>query len=298
MSIKETLVYKTEYLLKSAVQDYLEEHEYLFTRTVFNEEGKVLSEIHYDQEGVIVQQYSYRYDANGFLTEEKLTEEDGFVAEHRTYQPDGHNRIKKELCHYTDGSADTIEYSYNEQGQVSRKQTFDPDGDPETTEEFEYENGFLIHYVQKDASGDILSEKTLTCNEKGDPLEVTEYDGGEDASIRIVNEYYPSGSRRETRTYDPNNKLVAKVVLTENEEGKLIEVVEETHQKKNSIRFQYDGAGNIISQEEYDRQGELVGSVNREYDSQNNLLSSRFFVNRQAKGSSRNYSLRQEYVYF
>jgi YD repeat-containing protein len=292
----ETLVYKTEYLLQSSSHDYLEEREYLLTRTLTNEQGKVLSEIHYSPEGNVLQQYSYTYNAAGFLTEEKLTEEDGFVAEHRTYQPDEHNRIHKEFSHYTDGSFDTIQYSYNQQGLLVAKHTYDPDGEPESTETFEYRDGVLVHYLQRDADDNVLSEKTITPNQKGDPLEVEEYDGTDDSSYRQVSEYYPSGNRKETRTYDHNNKLVAKVTLTENPEGRLSEVVEETHQKKNTIRFEYDKAGNIISQQEYDRHGQLVGSIERTYDEDNKLISSKFFVDSQGKGLSKNYTLRQEWI--
>jgi YD repeat-containing protein len=296
MSIKEILIYKTEYLLTSTSHDYLEEREYLLTRTLYNPQGKVLTDTHYNPEGEIIQQYSCRYNPDGFLTEEKLTEDDGLVAEHRTFEPDEHNRIKTELCHYLDGSFDTIRYAYNHQGQLAHKQTIDPDGHTESTEEFTYENGFLTHYVHKDASGQILSEKTISCNPKGEPLEETLYDGDEDTTTYRVSEYHPSGGLKETRTYDQNNKLVAKAVFTENENGKLTELVEETHRNKSTIRFTYDQAGNITCQEEFDRNGELHASVTREYDEQNNLLNSRFFVNRQGKGLARNYSLRQETI--
>ncbi len=294
--IKETLVYKTEILLKSATDNHLDEREYLFSKTVYNDKGKVVSEIHYDPEGKIMQEYVFGYDNNGFLREELMKEDDGFVAEHKTYEPDEKGRIAKELRHYMDGSFDTITFQYNDQGLVSKKVTVDPDGDTESIETFEYDNGFLSHYTQHDEEGDLLSERKMEYDENGNPVEVYEYDGSEGISNRKEIAYFPSGNRKETLLYNHAGELVEKTMMKENDKGQLIEVEEETRSKKNTIHFSYDDAGNIVLQEEFDRNGDLVSRVKRTYDENQLLLTSDVFIHGAGRGFSRNYTLRQEYV--
>lgn len=296
--LKELVVYKKEILLKSSVDDHLEEIEYVFQRTLFNSQGKVVSEIHYDAEGKIVQEYEFRYNNQGFLAEETMKEDDGFVAEHKTFEYDEKGNIARELRHYTDGSFDTIQYQYNDQGLLKFKEIIDPDGDRESTEAYGYENGLVSHYVMHDADGDITTEKHWAFDEKGNTIEYTEFDGFEGVSIRKTTEYYPSGSKKEILTYNDDGKLVEKVLMKENEEGQLIEVLEESVTRKNTTHFSYDNAGNIIAQEEFDRNGNLISRVQRTYDEQKQLQTSDVFIDGSGRGLSRNYTLRHDYVYF
>ncbi len=297
-SIKETIVYKKELLLKSTTDNQLEEREYLFSHILFNENGKVAAERHYDPEGKIIQEYAFLYDQNGFLKEEILREDDGFIAEHKTYEPDDKNNIHKEFRHYTDGSFDTVTYQYNDQGLLRQKETIDPDGDLESVEKFEYNQSQLAHYELFDGEGELMSEKKITYDEKGNALEVYEFDGSEGQSVRKTIEYNPSGIKKETLTYDHAGKLVEKVEMKENSEGLLEQVIEETLTKKNTVDFQYDDHGNIVFQEEYDRNGELVSRVKRTFDDKKQLLNSDVFIHGGGRGLSRNYTLRQEYIYY
>jgi YD repeat-containing protein len=296
--IKENRVYKKELLLKSSRQDHLEEHEFLFSHTIYNEQDKVVEEYHYDSDGKLVQEYQFMYDQNGFLREEILKQEDGFVAEHKTYEPDEKNNILKEFRHYMDGSFDTITYHYNAQGLVSKKETIDPDGEQESTEEFEYENGLLTRFAIMDSENEIITEKKITYDEKGNPEEVIDYDGSEGTAVRKVLEYFPSGTKKETLTYNDTDQLVEKVVMTEDSDGRLVQVVEENRAKKNTITFEYDQAGNIIAQEELDRNGELVSKVHRVFNENNQLVSTNVYIHGGGRGLSKNYTLRQEYTYF
>jgi len=296
--LKELVVYKKEILLKSSVDDHLEEIEYVFQRTLFNSQAKVVSEIHYDAEGKIVQEYEFQYNDQNLLVEEIMKDDDGFVAEHKTFEYDEKGNIAREFRHYTDGSFDTIQYQYNDQGLLKFKETIDPDDERESTEAYEYENGLLSHYLMHDADGDIVSEKNWIFDEKGNVIEYREYDGMEGGTTRKTTEYYPSGSKKEILTYNQDEQLIEKVLMTENEKGQLIEVLEENVTRKNTTRFSYDNEGNIVAQEEFDRDGNLVSRVQRTFDEQKKLLTSDVFIDGIGRGLSRNYSLRQEYSYF
>ncbi len=295
--LKELVVYKKEVLLKSAVDDHLEEMEYIFQRTRFNSKEKVVSEIHYDAEEKIVQEYEFLYNDQGFLFEEIMKEDDGFVAEHKTFAYDEKGNITREFRHYTDGSFDIIQYQYNDQGLLRFKETIDPDGERESSETYEYENGFISHYLMHDADGDIVNEKHWTFDEKGNVTDYTEFDGMAGSTIRKTTAYHPSGTKKEILTYN-DDQLIEKVLMEENENGQLTQVLEENVSRKNITQFTYDEAGNIIGQEEFDRNGNLVSRVQRAYDKQKKLLTSDVFIDGSGRGLSRNYSLRHEYNYY
>ncbi len=296
---KETYTFKKELLLKSSSDDQLEEVEYMLAKTVYNEHGKVVAEIQYDMDGNVLQENSYKYNEHGFLLEETLKDHDGLIAEHKSWEPDEQNRIAKEFRHYLDGSFDTIHYTYNDKGHLIKKETIDPDGDTESIEEMEYNtDGWMVYYSLKDYDGDLLSEKKIKYDNKGNPVEILEYDGSEDASTRKEADYYPSGNKKETLLYNDQDQLIEKIVLKENASGQLIQVLEESLTKKNTTNFAYDDKGNIILQEEFDRNGELVSKVKRGFNDDNLLVSSEVFIHGGGRGLSKNYTLRKEYRQF
>jgi antitoxin component YwqK of YwqJK toxin-antitoxin module len=295
--MREILVFKKELILKSSLQDHLEEHEFLYTHTVFSPSGKTESEIHYDSAGKIVQEYKFSYNEQGRLVEEMMTEEDGFVADHKKYDYE-QSRIAREYRYYADGSFDTIAYEYNEKDQVVKKTTIDPDGETENTEEFAYSGDHVSHYVMLDNEGEVVSEIKTEYDDKGNPVEIVEFDRVEGTTLRREISYYPSGNKKEALTWSEDDELIEKVVLSENEAGKVSEVVEENAHRQNKIQFGYDGAGNIILQEEYDRNGNMVSRVNRVFDSGHKLLNSDVFIDGAGRGFSKHYTLRHEYVYF
>lgn len=296
--IKESLVYKKDLVLKSASENELEEHEYLFSRTAYNEDGKVISEIQYSPSGDIIQEYEYKYNSQGLLIEELLKEADGFIVEHKSFEVNDEGKIIKEFRHYLDESFDTINYFYDDRGTLIKKEVIDPDGDLESVEEFSYSGELQTAHIVKDADGELVYEKKIDFNDEGKAVEIYEFDGSSGQTKKVVNEYYPSGNKKEVLTYNHADQLIEKVTLKENTEGKIVQVTEESPAKKNISNFTYDERGNMVYQDEFDKNGEMITKVNREYDENNKLLSSTVFMHGAGRGLSRNYTLRQEYVYF
>ncbi len=296
--IKESLVYKKDLVLKSASDDELEELEYLFAKTQFNKDGKVINEKQYNASGQLMQEYIYKYNESGFLVEEILQEEDGMIAVHKTWEVDDKGKILREFHHYMDETYDTLTFFYDDQGKPIKKETIDPDGDLESIEQLTWDGDHITQVLMQDADGDVLSEKKTRYDDQGNIIEVEEYDGSVGESSKKEIEYYPSGNQKQVLTYNDSGQLVEKVQMKEDAEKRIVQVVEETTARKNTINFSFDGKGNIIHQEEFDRNGELAGKVNRVYDENNRLLSSKVFIRGDGRGLSRNYTLRQEYVYY
>jgi hypothetical protein len=197
-----------------------------------------------------------------------------------------------------DETFDTVTFFYDDKGKLIKKETVDPDGDLESIEQFTWVGDNITQMLMQDADGDVLSEKNTRYDDKGNIIEVEEYDGSAGDSSKKEIEYYPSGNQKQVLTYNDAGQLVEKVQMKEDSEKKIVQVVEETTARKSTINFTFDGKGNIIQQEEFNRNGELVGKVSRMYNEHNMLLSSKVFIHGDGRGLSKNYTLRQEYVYY
>lgn len=295
--IKETLSFRTDLVLKSKYDEHLHEHEYLYTRIQYHESGKILKEIHYTPDGEAEQIYHYEYAPQGQLILEKLTEADDQVIDHKTWELDAHGQIIKEFRHYLDETFDTIEYQYNSQGQLTHKIHKDFDHEIESTEEFVYEGKHCVCHTIKDSEGMITSEITQKFDPSDLLLEETQYDSLEDHFVKKTISYNQDGLKEEVLSYNNNNVLIGRVQLNYDDQKQLIQIVEEDTRKKNTINMQYDTHGNIIFQEEFDKLGNLINTVKRTYNAQNQPEKSEVFVET-GSARARNYSIRYEYTYF
>jgi hypothetical protein len=293
--IKETIVYRKEVVLKDTSADYLEEHEYMFSKEVFDHAGNKIYDAHYDDTGKVIQEICFYYNDKRLLIEEKIMDGDGCMEEHKKFEYDQNDKLIKEFHYYMDDTFDTVK-TFHDGNNVVRKEVYDFDNELERTEQYYYEDGMLIKMEVKDQ--ELTFRKEIRYDTKKLPVEIVEYDAIENSTIKTINEYYPSGNKKAVQVFNENDELVERTILTENEKGHIVKVVEENSSKKNTITMEYDDQGNVLLHHEYDRYGELVNKVQREYNDKNMLSCSKVFMNGAGKNFSRNYELRQDYVFF
>ncbi len=296
-NLKENLIYKKDIVLQSASDEELEEKEHLFAKTLFNKNGKTTREIQYDEQGNITQDFEYNYDEKGNLIEKILHDDEGGFGEKVTFEYDENGKKSKEFIHYIDQTYDTVVFIRNEDGLTIKKETIDYDGDMESTEEFEYQDKNLVKHTVKDDTGQTVSLVQVTYDEKGNITEESEQNLEEGITRIKKVEYFPSGNKKEVLTYT-NDDLTGKVTMTEDDKEQIVKIVEETPYQKNTIIMKYDDSGNLVYQEESDKEGELFSHVSRQYDNQNNMISSQVFIDGQGRRLSRNYTLRHDYVFY
>lgn len=296
-NIKESLIYKKDIVLQSSSDEELEEKEHLFSKTLYNKNGKITREIQYNEMGNITQDFEYKYDEKGNLTEKILHDDDGGFGEKVSFEYDENGKKSKEFIHYMDDTYDTIVYTRNEDGLTIKKETTDYDGDMESIEEFEYQNKNLVKHTLKNDAGETVSIVEVTYNEEGNITEESEQNLEEGTTKIKQVEYFPSGNKKEVLTYT-NGHLTDKVTMTEDEKEQIIQIVEETPYQKNTISMKYDDAGNVIYQEESDREGKLLTHVSRQFDTKNRMVSSNVFIDGQGRRLSRNYTLRHDDVFY
>lgn len=130
----------------------------------YDEKGRELKVINYDHMGDEDDFVEYRYDAEGKKIAE-IYAQGGEVLESKYFFYDEANRISSSRKEYLEGNADTIEYEYDENGNMVVRRLIDDEGELETNESFEYENGLLIRQVVMDTDDNLVSEDLYEYNE-------------------------------------------------------------------------------------------------------------------------------------
>jgi YD repeat-containing protein len=297
--IKSLSVYRKNVVLKSSADDALEDEAFLISESLYEPAfGKLVKETQYNGDGQVEQVMSYTYNEKGFLTGEELLDVDGSVLEKRSFEPDEQGRIAREFVHYADGSADRIEYAYDDAGRVVRKERYDDDNALESAENMIYEGEVVVRESIVDADDEILSETVYSYDENGRLAEIVSDNREEGLWFRKVYRYDDAGHRQAATTFNEEGEPVERILFEHDENGRPTLIVDENRRQKNTIRMTYDERGEIIFQDEHDLNGELVNSIERSYDANGRLMESHIVVRNMQRGISRNYSLRNEYSFF
>ena len=297
--IKSLSVYQRNLVLKSSADETLENEEHLISRSIYESDfGKLAEETQFNQDGEVDQVMRYQYNDEGFLVSEELLDGEGEVLEKRSFEPDGQGRMAREFIHYADGTADRIEYAYDAQGHLVKKERFDDEGDPENLELFEFEGDRLVRESKTDADGELLAETLYTYREDGQTEEVIVNNPEEESWFRKVYRYTDAGLREAVTTYNRDEEPVERVLFEHDAHERPVKIVEENRRQKNTLNMEYNEQGDIVFQEEYDRNGELVNRIERTYAADGLLLKSQVLMRNFQRNISRNYVLRHEYSFF
>lgn len=279
--------------------------EVLVSETEYHPElGKVVLEKQFAPDGNLEQETEYEYDQNGFLIREVLREGDGTVMEEKSFEPDEKKRIALEFRHYADGSKDKITYRYDEHGDLIAKITEDEDREVEQVAVFEYRNGLLTRQALydedpfSDGTAEPAEEVLFAYDDSGRVLEEETRNNTEGFYRQKVYEYNEQGHRTALKVYDESENLIERVVMEPDEEGRPVRLVEENRKKKNTLNLRYNDHGDIVYQEEYDLNGNLLNTVSRKYDEKGRLRSSEVDIQVPLRGPARRYLVEHRYSFY
>jgi YD repeat-containing protein len=292
-SVKSITLLKDDYLIADLHTEDLRMNSHTYSFTLFDESGNILEEIKYTPDGLEEERIIRKYD-NGYLAEEIYYAGEEDPAQHHSFQrgPDG--KIMKEFRHYLDGSVDTVQYAYDEEGRLVRKETLDEEELTEMTEIFDYDGNNLSAEREVDGEGNLVAEKTYVFNDQGHLIEFTDWNAVDDKRIRTREEFDEHGKRMQTLRFE-NDKLMARNLYEEDDQGRIVSIREENRQGITELSLEYDDKGNVVVQEERNQNGELVSRVERIFDDRNRLAESHAFIDGQGRRMSQKYSIR--YVY-
>ena len=93
--LKTATLYKNDYLREDAQSDDLKIKAYKYSETHYDEQGNVVMEIKYAQNGEISEKIVNRYNENGHLMEEIYFLDEDEIAERKTFERDTAGKIIK-----------------------------------------------------------------------------------------------------------------------------------------------------------------------------------------------------------
>jgi len=270
-------------------------HEYPYQSTQFDENGNVLSEETFDQDGEIEHKLSYSYDGQGRMVEEILIEEDDFVSEHRTMEYDEQGKLCREQLHYLDESFDETTFTYSDDGLLLSKRTTGSDGEAGNRIEFAYEGKFLVSEIEYDPEGDMISKKLFGFEEGKLTEESVE---SKDEEWRLIHEYDETGKRLSSKRYNSKGQLVERSTFSYDEAGHATGISEETVSGTEQVRMEYDEKGNLLVQESLNQEEEVLSRIDRTYDEHNQVLTTHVFVDGRGQRAMQDYRIRFDYEFY
>lgn len=294
---KSTRVYRTDLVNVGIGQGQLQSVPYLASQTDYDTDGRVVLQCSYSASGAEVEKTVYEYDQKGRLIHELYYTGEPDPAEENSYEYDDQGKICKEYKHYIDGSKDTTDYSYDANGKLIEKITVDDEGETELREIFQYEGDLLVNHVISDMEGNPLISEEFGYNEKGQIVMQVRDDNETGEYFKLLVEYNESGRKVSERIFDEEDELVETTWFEEDENGRVIQTVEENSLRRHEKHFFYDDHGNGIGYEEVNQNGDKVVVVEHQLGDHTHPVASMVFVHGAGRTPGQHYELKYEYIW-
>lgn len=295
--IKEIKTYKTELLLESIHQEEIVEQEFLWEKRLHDAKGLLNEYIEYTPNNEIFQKHTYAYNEQEQLIEEKAFDEEGEIISYISYEYNNDGTLNKEIHHYNDDTFDAIHFEYNDKKLLIETKKFENEEDLEELRIFKYENDMLIGEQLLDSDGNLIEEKSFKYNGEQKPIEEVYSNPLQDEYNRIVRDYNEEGRLFRILRYNRSNKLIEKTEYFEDQQQRIVKMIEETPTHQNTTEYLYDEKGDLIEQTECNKHGELNNKVLRKYNQYHQLTESEVIIDYHGKGINRNYKVRNEIVF-
>jgi antitoxin component YwqK of YwqJK toxin-antitoxin module len=293
--VKSVNLFKKDYFPTRSTSQKTGSNEYKYSTTEYDKNGNVVMDLKFNPDHELEDKYENKYNNDGILIEEKHYLSYKEIAEHKTYELDENGKIQKAFKHYNDGSKDTIQYTYDNNGNLTEKITIDSYDEVEAKAIFEYEDQKLVKKESYEYD-DLVSKNTFAYDPDGNLIDESSWT--EDDNTRSIHLYDENGNLEKVSFYNKKDELVAKTTYIYNKKGKIVGVEEETPYGKNSTVITYDEKGNAIEQIEKNEQGEINNSAKRKFNDYNDVIETEIFIEMHGKGINQQYILKYEYEYF
>lgn len=295
---KSTQIFKTDLVNVGIGQGQREIAPYLYSHTEYNPEGKVIMQSIFSPSGLVVEKNTTEYDHAGRPIRESYYAEDAEPSEIVTFEYDESGRVTNSKKLYGDGSEDITSYVYNNENQLIEKITETEEGEIEMRETFAYSNGKPVSYKVTDCDGEALLCETFEYNDKGltilhirDSDETGEY-------FKLQTEYNDAGQKVKEMIFDIDDNLVETIYFEMNEVGHIVHTVTQSGSYRKERINNFDSRGNDLGYEEINAQGDSAVKVEHQYDTENNPVATRVFINGGARSMSQHYELDYQYEWY
>jgi antitoxin component YwqK of YwqJK toxin-antitoxin module len=293
--IKEKTTHIIEFVIDNESGQEVETHRYKTEHSLFDAMGNVLSEESFSPDGQRGEMRQQEYNDKGLLIRSLLYDGDELVEE-RTYSYDADEHLQRSLLRYQDGSLSESLYEYDSAGRRMAIRCTDEDGEEEYREEMRYdEKGNLIQRKRYEYE-EAMWTKSWSYDDNQNLVLSVEEDHQTGSVSEKHFEFDAQGHLTEEKTYR-EGKLSSITRQMFDAEGHLTEIVSESPEQYERLKFLLDEQGNQIAQEAFNRQDVLIHKVERSYDAKANPVEVKVWMHDTANGITRRYSLLNEYDY-
>lgn len=294
--VKSTTIHKYDVIYRSGPDSEPELEGYKYSYTQYDESGRIIGDIRYDEEGEVDEKAVFAYDSDGNIVDEKSFLADEELADHRTYERDDKGEILRSYRHYADGTKDTVEYRRDQKGNIIEKVTVDSDGETESVEKFEYHGDNLTKRQLFEYDELVLDESFIYDND-GNLSEQKRWTEAEE-HFTYVNKYDSKQKITSILKYNEKDKLVARIDYEYNSKGDPVKITEESQTGINKTTIEYDGEGNAIRQTETNANGEINNRVERKFNEDGQVIETEAFIDYHGRAVNQHYILKYGYEYY
>lgn len=164
-----------------------------------NESGKVIAETSFNQLEEIQTIQVFEYNDQGQKVLWQVKDALSNLMAYSEYQYTGEQVVRIDNYDASGIREDYFTYSYNDDGYISKEQSYEADGKTASSIEYTYENGFLTEKIYYRANGSVKLKEVYTNDDAGNPLRVDYYSGG--MTLKEFSEHEYLARTREVITY-------------------------------------------------------------------------------------------------
>ena len=174
----------------------------------------------------------------------------------------------------------------------------DEDGETELREVFEYKGEQLVSHVIADGEDNPVVSEEFGYNDKGQVIMQIRNDNETGEYFKLMVEYNEDGRKVSEKIYDEEDELVETTWFEEDENGRVIQTVEENSLRRHEKHFFYDDQGNGLGYEEVNQDGDKVVVVEHQLGEHKHPVASMVFVHGAGRSPGQHYELNYEYSWY
>lgn len=272
------------------------DEEFLELVVEMDEQGNILSESKFDNEGELEERNTYVYSKLGKLEEHILLYAIDDVTERRVLKRDEKGLLLEETKYYGDDAGERAEYAYDEKENIISIKRYDEEGDFDVREEMKYDDkGSLIERTKFDKDEKVVERLSFALDSASNEVEEMEYFPDGKVKTKTLIKLNEKGKEISSVQTTPDGKLISAVKTVYDDRDNVIERHYKDFYSK-SIRYSYDEQDRLITQELYDGSGMLLKKNIYEYDDAGNIIAEQTFeIDTSRGGGDKHFGTRYEY---
>lgn len=246
--------------------------EFLAWEAHYNEQGHLIHEIKFHNDGSQEEVHSYTYDEKGNLIQHHLSVPLEGIEEKFITERNADGQPLKIYKIYGDDPGERTEYTYGQQALPVQVEIYDADGEHEQSESMLYDDQGKIITRKISPSNEPVREYKFLYDDKGNISAQEEYDENGKLKGKVTFKYDDDGRETEVRQLNNENKSTSVTTSEYNDNKQLVRKTSRGFYIR-ITSFLYDEKGNVTEESLSDENGFVISRNRYEFNDDNMLES-------------------------